>query len=125
MPTTNTFIVSWDCEGLESCVDLTKMMIRSNKIDKENLFERIKNPDEVPANAATSEINGIVHRMQLRARYNPQRNYEIYLIDTANNISDKDLVQMFTDSPQASAELIRERGNKLYSDRRTTERKIS
>lgn len=124
MSGTNTFIVSWDCEGLEACVDITHKLERCNDFERDSIFERIKNPEVEPHNTALNEITKMIHMMQLRARYNPQRNYEIYKINTTAGITASDLTRMFEDSPQSAADLIRDRGDKLYSDRRTTERKI-
>lgn len=53
----------------------------------------------------------------MRARYNPQRHYEIYTVDVDPSITAEDMIDMFTESPQGMADLIRARGNKLYSDR--------
>ena len=55
--------------------------------------------------------------MTLRARANTQRHYEIYGIQTVEDIDKSTLERLFEDDPQAAAELIRERGTKLYSDR--------
>ena len=53
----------------------------------------------------------------MRARYNPQRHYEIYTVDVDPSITAEDMINMFKDSPQAMADLIRVRGHQLYSDR--------
>ena len=55
--------------------------------------------------------------MTLRARANTQRHYEIYSIQTVEDIDKSTLERLFEDDPQAAAELIRDRGTKLYSDR--------
>jgi hypothetical protein len=53
----------------------------------------------------------------LRGRYNNQRHYELYAIDCEKNITKKDIEQMFEDDPQSAADLIRERGVRVFSDR--------
>jgi arsenate reductase-like glutaredoxin family protein len=53
----------------------------------------------------------------LRARYNSQRHYEIYTVNMDESISEQDIRDMFETSPQGMADLIRERGHKMYSDR--------
>jgi hypothetical protein len=53
----------------------------------------------------------------LRARYNPQRHYEIYTVDVDPSITAEDMIEMFKSTPQEMADLIRARGNQLYSDR--------
>lgn len=106
-------------------MDITDDLVRCNEFERESIFERIKNPEIEPRNESLNKITKMIHMMQLRARYNPQRNYEIYKINTTPGIDKDSLIQLFEDDPQAAADLIRDRGDKLYSDRRTTERKIS
>ena len=125
MSETNTFILSWDCEGLEACVDITDDLMRCDDFERESIFERIKNPNVEPHNEALNKITKMIHMMQLRARYNPQRNYEIYKINTTPSIDKDSMIRMFEEDPQAAADLIRDRGDQLYSDRRHSPRKIS
>jgi len=54
---------------------------------------------------------------QLRARYNSQRHYEIYIITTTPGIDEEDIRTMFEDSPQQAADTIRRIGQKFYSGR--------
>jgi len=61
----------------------------------------------------------------LRARANSQRHYEVYSVHVDEGITKNDIVDMFNDSPQAMADLIRERGNKIYSDRIEKQRAIT
>mgnify|MGYP003350648568 CR=1 FL=1 len=51
----------------------------------------------------------------------------IAMIDAeyGKTITAEDLKRMFEDNPQGTADLIRERGTKLYSDRQTSKRVIS
>ena len=113
------FILFWDCYGLESCIDITEDVERGNDFEKESLFERIKNPDKVPQNEPVTKLNRMVHMLQLRAQFNPQRNYELYMINTTKGITDKDIFQWFSDDPQAAVDRCREIGTKLYSNRAT------
>ena len=53
----------------------------------------------------------------LRARANPQRNYEIYTVQVEPDVSLEDIQNMFKASPQEIVDLIRARGHKIYSDR--------
>lgn len=122
---TNIFLLVWDCYGLEACVDVTDQMQRGNNFEKEKIWDLLKDPDNEPQNDAVKEINKIFFTMSMRARYNPQRHYEIYSIHTQKDITQEDLVGMFDHDPQGTAELIRERGIKLYSDRATKERVIT
>jgi hypothetical protein len=60
----------------------------------------------------------------LRARANPQRHYEIYTVQVEPDVTLKDIQEMFKDTPQAIVDLVRARGNKLYSDRDYAEDKV-
>lgn len=60
----------------------------------------------------------------LRARANPQRNYEIYTVQVEADVSLKDIQAMFRDSPQDIVDLVRARGYKLYSDRQYAEDRV-
>jgi cytidylate kinase len=106
--TTNAYLVYWCEEGLESVTPITKY----EHIDMENTF-RVLNDQEPVRNP----VNTIVQNMILRAQFNSQRHYELYAIDCDSNITKQDLEIMFNDTPQAAADLIRDRGHRLYSNR--------
>ena len=114
---TNTFIISWDMTGLEAVVDITQDLIDGDQWEKEKLFDIIKDPDNVPPNEYAKKVSRIVTMMRMRAMANTQRHYEIYYIHTTEGIDKESLERLFNESPQSAADLIRERGEKLYSDR--------
>ena len=60
----------------------------------------------------------------MRARFNPQRNYEIYTVTAVDGIKKTDIREMFKNSPQAAADTIRRLGNKIYSDRREMTKEV-
>jgi hypothetical protein len=62
-----------------------------------------------------------INMWELRARFNPQRNYEIYIITATPGIDEDDIRDMFEHHPQTAADLIRERGHQYYSDRVNTD----
>jgi hypothetical protein len=103
--------------GLEAVVDITQNLIEGELREKDILFDRIKDPDQKFENEPVSKVNRIIQMMTLRARVNSQRHYEIYYLHTSTDITKADLDRYFLDNPQGTAELIRERGTKLYSDR--------
>lgn len=107
-PRNGMFAIMWDCNGLEAVVKIPDPADRT--------FALLKGvtPPEMP------NINTWV----LRARYNPQRNYEIYLITATPGISKEDICDMFEASPQHAADTIRRIGEQYYSDRETKERAI-
>jgi len=114
---TNTFIISWDMTGLEAVVDVTQDLAAGELRDQEVLFDILKDPEANHGNEPWRRINSIIQSMTLRARANTQRHYEIYSIQTVDDIDKSTLERLFEDDPQAAAELIRDRGTKLYSDR--------
>ena len=56
--------------------------------------------------------------LELRARYNSQRHYEIYIFNAQEGITKEDIQDMFDADPQTAADLIRKHGHRYYSDRR-------
>lgn len=104
----HTYVLSWDCTGLEAVVNISD-------IEKEAMWSALKAPDTEKSRG--SSVNSIVNMLMLRARFNSQRHYEIYCIDTDDTITEEDLRRQFDDNPQGMADLIRDRGRQLYSDR--------
>lgn len=105
-PRPGIFAVMWDCHGLEAC-------------------ERVPNPADttfalLKGQAPPRPPN--VEHWKLRARYNSQRHYEIYLITADPGITAQDIRDMFEASPQTAADTIRKIGQKLYSDRAQSDR---
>lgn len=102
------FAIMWDCYGLEA--------IASIPDPADTTFALLKG-DTPPA------MPNIEH-WALRARFNPQRNYEIYLITAQPGISRDDICNMFENNPQVAADTIRRIGHKYLDHRETTERVI-
>lgn len=96
------FVVMWCNEGLEYVGDITA--------DRYNaLITRLKGEKFMPT-------HNLFH-MRLRAQYNPQRHYEIYIVSVDDEIITEDVTEMFAADPQTAADTIRERGECFYSDR--------
>lgn len=106
----HTYVLSWDCIGLEACINISD-------IEKENMWTALKATGDSQAQGRANSIHSIVNTLMLRARFNGQRHYEIYAVDTDDNITAQDLKNNFEEQPQAMADLIRVRGRLLYSDR--------
>ena len=100
---TNRFAVMWDCNGLEAVEQLPD--------PAETTFALLKG-EEPP------KPPNIMH-WRLRAQFNTQRHYEIYVFDTVKGITKDDIVKMFEASPQHAADTIRRIGTVFHSDRRT------
>lgn len=102
------FAIMWDCYGLESVVRL---------------------PD--PADRTFALLKGVeppsmpnINMWALRARFNTQRNYEIYIITAVPGIDEDDIRTMFEADPQHAADTIRRIGEPFLSNRDTKERLI-
>lgn len=100
----NLFILSWDMLGLDSVVNVTNL-------EKEITWSVLQ--DQKPSPRLGSIVNGII----MRARANSQRHYEVYTVTMDETVTDEDVRAMFDANPQGMADLIRDRGNKIYSDR--------
>ena len=99
----------WDCHGLEAVEQLPD--------PAETTFALLKGAE--PPNPPN-----IMH-WRLRAQFNPQRHYEIYVFETVKGITKDDIVEMFEASPQTAADTIRRIGTVFHSDRETKERLIT
>jgi hypothetical protein len=108
--TTNAFIFSWDQLGIEAIVPITQY----EHHDKQNLINILS---EKPTKR--NPLDSIVRSLLLRARFNTQRHYEIYAVDCDASLDEAFWRKQWEENPQDTADLIRERGHKLYSDRAT------
>ncbi len=117
----NLFLLSWDMYGLESLVDLTSLENLRVQEEQLRIVKILSDPDATdPGDQTGAALNRAVQGILLRARVNSQRHYEVYTIQVDSSISERDLWELFQHNPQHAAELIRERGNKLYSNRLDT-----
>lgn len=98
------FIIMWDCNGLEVCCDVTAAQ-------QKTVWEKLKG--ELPSESGIPSLGHLL----LRARYNPQRNYEIYTVEAVEGITADDIRNMFEENPQAAADTIRRLGSCFHSDR--------
>jgi hypothetical protein len=98
------FAVMWDCNGLEAIGEVVDPALKTWA---------------VIANKPVPKENFNLEHWKLRARYNSQRHYEIYAIGVDDGITKEDIVNMFQTDQQYAADLIRTRGEKIYSDRRS------
>jgi hypothetical protein len=97
------FLVVWDNTGLEFIGDIT-------------LDEQQRTWAALKGEELKYTIPNINHLM-LRARYNMQRHYEIYIVSATDGITAEDIRDMFEANPQMSADTIRRLGQCVHSDR--------
>lgn len=115
MKTKNAYIFSWDMYGIESIVPITQYEL----IDKENTLRLLK---EEPI--LQNPINSIIQSLILRAQFNPQRHYEIYAINCSQKMDIKFWQESWEFDPQGTADLLRQKGHQIFSNRMESESKI-
>ena len=98
------FLVMWDCTGLEYIGDITA--------DDQRMIVESLRGNNSPRRALANP-----YHLRLRAQFNPQRHYEIYIVEATDGITEADIRDMFEADPQTAADTIRRIGHKYYSDR--------
>jgi hypothetical protein len=100
----DTIALMWDSNGLEAAVNV-------DDIQRQRTWAVLKGqaPDRIPG-------PNLLH-WKLRARANPQRHYEIYLISVEDDVSVTDICAAFKINPQMMADTVRRIGHRFYSDR--------
>ena len=104
-----SYIAMWDHTGLECIFDCTEEKEKYVQWEKDAMVSILKG-DAKP----TRETNIPIQQMILRARFNSQREYEIYEFNST--VSIKSLEKAFQSNPQPIVEFIRDNGYKIYSD---------
>jgi hypothetical protein len=101
----NAFIFSWNIYGIESIIPIEEYRNHHKdqliNILKENKSK--KNP-----------LDSIIRNLIFRARYNSQRNYEIYAVDCDDILDEKFWEEQWSSNFIETAEIIRNNGYKLY-----------
>jgi hypothetical protein len=112
--------------GIEAVVPLGDLEALVEQENRERTWTVLADPDmQDPGSRVMSQVNRTLGQIMMRARYNSQRHYEVYLITADDEISDSDIREMFESDPQSSAETIRRIGVKLFDDRPTQKQVIS
>jgi hypothetical protein len=107
-PRNSVFAIMWDCNGLEAVA-------------------RVPNPADITfalLKGAEPPRPPNINHWALRARYNSQRHYEIYIITADSGIVEDDIRNMFEADPQTAANTIRRIGHKHYSARQEPNRTV-
>jgi hypothetical protein len=100
----------WDERGFETIKDCSSW-------ERESLLNTIAGKK-----LSTPPVN--LQAMMMRARFNPQRNYEIWTFNTEESLDEETLWSYAETDPQALVDMIRSRGKKLYGEPATTEPRI-
>ena len=105
------FLISFDCNGLECLQDITEY--HPDNWDKNQLMAVMMGKAYKRA-----PIHAQISQMIMRAKFNPQRHYEIYIQQADDDITAQDFASAFNDDPQHWADYVREHHSvKIYSDR--------
>lgn len=108
---THQFLVMWCNEGLEYVADITADQQRV-------MWEKLQGRDS-PKHSYANPLH-----LRLRAQANPQRHYEIYIIDGEDGVGEDDIRGMFDANPQTAVDIIRSKGIVFYSDRAEVNRAV-
>lgn len=100
------FAIMWDSHGLEAVQPIPDPAMQS--------WRALQNlPPQLGPN---------LNHWRLRAKFNPQRFYEIYVISAVPGIEKEDIERMFEDNPQGAADTIRRIGERVYGERMQEDR---
>jgi hypothetical protein len=112
------FIAVWDMLGLESIFDVDEAKKILDEYEKRKCLAILKgtplnepNPNPIP-----------LQLILLRARFNSQRNYEIYEFTSELDISE--VKKLFENDPQTIVNWIRKNGYKVFGSATTFKQKI-
>lgn len=106
------YIAMWDNLGFETIEDITEFV--PAEWDKLNAWRILQGEPEVP-----NPFNAQLNQMMFRARFNGQRNYELYGFTSVPGITVENLWEWAHRDPQTLVDWIRQNGSKIYSDRST------
>jgi hypothetical protein len=106
--TTNAYLFMWNCYGIEAIVPITQYEVQS----KFDMWKILKGEEP-----GKNPLDDILGAMTLRARFNVERSYEIYAMDC-----EEQLFEMWDSNPQYAADLTRDKGVCLFSNRNKTQK---
>ena len=104
------YICMWDENVFEVLKDCTSW-------ERESLLNTIAGKTLKPA-----PVN--LQAMTMRARFNPQRAYEIWTFNTEESLDEDTLWSYAEDNPQGLVDMIRDRGKQLYANSKNAEARI-
>lgn len=111
-------LASWCINGFECLQDITNL--HPDSFEKGQIIEALKG-NNIKYNPLSQQIT----MMQLRARYNSHRQYEIYVFATNNEIDFNDVLGWMEKDPQSLVEWIRVNYySKIHSDYRREHKQI-
>ncbi|MEY4331954.1 MAG: hypothetical protein RLZZ196_692 [Bacteroidota bacterium] len=109
--TTKLFLGFWCNEGFEHLEDISKY----EHWEQEQLVRLLKDETISP-----NPLGKLVGCLRLRAQFNTQRHYELYSFNVDSSLTEQDVRELAKSNPQYLVNWIRDNGQKIYSDRKTT-----
>lgn len=98
---TRYYLAFWDCNGFEYLEDITRF--HPDEWARTHLLDSIKNSKVVKQEGFPP-----IQSMSLRARFNPQRNYGLYVFTSTEDVTFEDIKQWSETDPQGLVDWIRE-----------------
>lgn len=103
MSKNKVFVVSFDTAGFEAIVDLTDWYLESSM--------------DVLRNGQLKKPPVSLQALEMRARFNPHRNPEVWILHTTEDFTEDSLREVAEENPQLLADLIREKGKPVYQNK--------
>lgn len=96
-----TVFLMWDCYGLETAFSISDL-------EQQRMWAVLKgeDPNKIPLPLSIAAY-------KIRAQANMHRGYELYLLQTDDDIKVDDIVEAFEFAPQQMAERVREIGHPI------------
>jgi len=104
------YICMWDENGFEVLKDCTTW-------ERDSMLNTLADKPLTPA-----PVN--LQALTMRATFNPQRSYEIWTFNTAEEVDEDTLWRIADENPQALVDMIRKDGKCLYGKTKTSEKRI-
>lgn len=98
------FLAMWSIEGFECILDITEY-----QYDEAANTARLLAGEE----PEKSQLDTIVSGMKMRARFNPQRNYEVYSFAASAGIGQAEIDNWMATDPQSLADWLRANGTAI------------
>ncbi len=105
------WVVLFDSEGLDSLVpwdDLTEELVMAKLSGT--------------ATVGMQRPVNVISRIMMRAQLNPQRSPEVWSYSTADDMDVNEMQQLWINTPQGMADLIRSKGNQLFGSKPGTKK---
>lgn len=99
-----TWLVSFDTDGFEAIINVTEAYM-------EEAMEALVSDN------FKSKLDSTLMAMKLRARFNAQRNPQIYTFVSSGEIDEETLRMVADENPQFLADWIRLHGSRIYGEK--------